>query len=169
LFSSRGAASKLALGISGSSWPLLQRLQVRGYVDQIALTPGAASTLEIKSTDVLVASASEIIRIYWQVDGVLLIVGAIGAVTRLVAPILKSKEEDPAVLVLDANGKHVVPLLGGHRAGAESLALQLAADLGGKAVLIGPLAPQEDWTIRRNPFDHGKQLGGAMRMPWYHD
>ena len=57
--------------------------------------------------------------------------------TRLIAPLLIGKDKDPAVIVLDAHGKHVVPLLGGHQAGAEQLSMELAAELGGHAVLTG--------------------------------
>ncbi len=85
----------------------------------------------------LVASAAEILHKYWHPGGVLLVVGAIGAVTRLIGPLLKSKEEDPAVLVMDARGMNIVPLLGGHKAGAEKIALELAEELGGNPVLTG--------------------------------
>ncbi|KZR80554.1 Cobalt-precorrin-3B C(17)-methyltransferase [Prochlorococcus marinus str. MIT 1342] len=106
-------------------------------MDQLALTPRAANTLEETPQSLVVGPASEVLGRNWQPNGVLLIVGAIGAVTRLIAPLLIGKDKDPAVIVLDAHGKHVVPLLGGHQAGAEQLAMELAAELGGHAVLTG--------------------------------
>ena len=106
-------------------------------MDQLALTPRAANTLEERPQSLVVGPASEVLSRNWQPNGVLLIVGAIGAVTRLIAPLLIGKDKDPAVIVLDAHGKHVVPLLGGHQAGAEQLAMELAAELGGHAVLTG--------------------------------
>ena len=125
----------VALGLSASAWPLIQRLQKRSYVEHIALTPSAASALKSPPSHLLVAPARELIAQSWHPQGLIIIVGAIPAVTRLVAPRLKSKDEDPAVLVLDAKAQVFVPLLGGHRSGAESLALQLAGEFGGKAVL----------------------------------
>ncbi|KZR63659.1 MULTISPECIES: precorrin-3B C(17)-methyltransferase [Prochlorococcus] len=115
----------------------MQRLARRHQVDQLALTPRAANTLEETPQSLVVGPASEVLSRNWQPNGVLLIVGAIGAVTRLIAPLLIEKDKDPAVIVLDAHGKHVVPLLGGHQAGAEQLAMELAAELGGHAVLTG--------------------------------
>ena len=106
-------------------------------MDQLALTPRAANALEETPQSLVVGPACEGLSRNWQPNGVLLIVGAIGAVTRLIAPLLIGKDKDPAVIVLDAHGKHVVPLLGGHQAGAEQLAMELAAELGGHAVLTG--------------------------------
>ncbi len=69
-------------------------------------------------------------------------VGAIGAVTRLIAPLLQGKEHDPAVLVMDPNGSHVVPVLGGHGSGAEQRARELAAALGANPVITGACASE---------------------------
>lgn len=60
---------------------------------------------------------------------------AAGIVFRVLAPYLKSKQEDPAVIVVDEAGRHAVPLLGGHAAGANDLAREIAGHLGGEAVL----------------------------------
>jgi len=60
------------------------------------------------------------------------VVGACGAITRLIAPLLKGKAEDPAVVVVDPAGRFAIPLLGGHGAGGESLSQRVAALLGGK-------------------------------------
>lgn len=101
----------------------------------MALTSGAASDVGISSEDFVEGSASQILEKYWISGGRILVVGAIGAVTRLIAPLLVGKEKDPAVIVLDAMGSNVVPILGGHRAGADDFALFLAEELGGSAVI----------------------------------
>ena len=46
-----------------------------------------------------------------------------GVVVRAIAPLVKSKFEDPAVVVLDAGGRWVVSLLSGHEGGANDLAI----------------------------------------------
>ncbi len=125
----------------------------------LALTPGAASQLDCLSEDLLVGSASEILLTHWRPGGSLIVVGAIGAVTRLIAPLLGSKEDDPAVVVLDASGLNVVPVLGGHKAGAEQLALQLAEELGGNAVLTGDSSSQG-----LLPLDSFGEAWGWQRM-----
>ncbi|GCE64542.1 precorrin-3B C(17)-methyltransferase [cyanobiont of Ornithocercus magnificus] len=133
---------RLALGLSASSWPLLLRLKRNGHVDQLALTPAAAETLtahigSLAQETLLIARGAEVFKQHWQKDGIFIVVGAIGAVTRLIAPMVTDKECDPAVLVVDARGDVVIPLLGGHWAGAEHLALELAAELGGQAGITG--------------------------------
>ena len=60
---------------------------------------------------------------------------ATGIVVRTIAPLVQSKASDPAVLVLDQRGKHVISLLSGHLGGANAMAEQAAAYLGGEAVI----------------------------------
>ena len=81
--------------------------------------------------------AVQLLQRHWIAGETLLVVGAVGAVTRLIAPLIQGKDDDPAVLVLDPNGHWVVPLLGSHRGGAEQRARELAAELQGSAVLTG--------------------------------
>ncbi|MHB8858127.1 MAG: precorrin-3B C(17)-methyltransferase [Thermoleophilia bacterium] len=79
----------------------------------------------------------------------LVCVMAAGIPFRVLAPHLRSKQEDPAVIVIDEAGRHVVPLLGGHAAGANRIALDIAEFLGGDAVITtasdvqGLVAPDE--------------------------
>ena len=90
-----------------------------------------------------------------------MVIGATGAVTRLIAPLLSDKESDPAVLVLDAEGTRVIPLLGGHQAGGEQLSREVAAALGGEAVLSGDSAVSS--RLASDAFGHawGWKRGGT--------
>lgn len=60
---------------------------------------------------------------------------ALGATTRIIAPLLESKKTDPGVVVVDEAGRFAVPLVGGHGGGANELAARIAEGLGGTAVL----------------------------------
>lgn len=60
---------------------------------------------------------------------------ALGATTRLIAPLLQSKLTDPGVVVLDEAGRFAIPLVGGHTGGANDLARRLADGLDATAVL----------------------------------
>ena len=64
----------------------------------------------------------------------MIFVSSVGLAVREVAPHLKSKATDPAVLVLDELGQYVIPVLSGHIGGANELAKALAASLGAQAV-----------------------------------
>ena len=65
----------------------------------------------------------------------LIFIGACGIAVRSIAPHLKSKTEDPAVLVLDDRGRYVIPILSGHIGGANALARSLADKLGAEAIV----------------------------------
>jgi len=60
---------------------------------------------------------------------------ATGIVVRTVAPLLRDKGHDPAVVVCDEKGRFAISLLSGHVGGANALAGRVAAATGGQAVL----------------------------------
>lgn len=65
----------------------------------------------------------------------LVFVCASGIAVRAIAPHVRDKRTDPAVLVMDERGTFVIPLLSGHLGGANALAEHLAAQLKATPVL----------------------------------
>mgnify|MGYP000396976524 CR=1 FL=1 len=65
----------------------------------------------------------------------ILFVGACGIAVRSIAPYVKSKKTDPAVLCMDEQGKFVISLLSGHIGGANELTEEVAAVTGAVPVI----------------------------------
>ncbi len=86
---------------------------------------------------------------------------SLGAVVRLVAPFLKSKDEDPGIIVVDDAAQFVIPVLSGHVGGANACAEMLADLLQATAVLT--TASDVGKTI---PVDIlGRELGWQLEAP----
>lgn len=71
----------------------------------------------------------------WPEARGLIFVMACGIVVRTIAELIKSKKEDPAVVVLDEAGKFAISLLSGHLGGANELACEIAALIGAQSVI----------------------------------
>ena len=83
---------------------------------------------------------------------------ASGIVVRLIAPLLKSKEKDPAVVVMDDAGSFAISLVSGHLGGANELAERCAFITGARPVIttatdandlpsFDMLAKEQNWAI----------------------
>ena len=144
-----------AFSLGPASVPLLRRLLTAGLVDRLALPPdgdhwGAGELATLLQEE-------------WPRSRAFVAVGACGAITRLIAPLLAGKHQDPAVVVLDPAGQYAVPLLGGHQAGAEALARSLAASLGGSAVCTGASAQAGQLALDSFASSWGWRRGAG---PW---
>lgn len=106
------------------------------------------------------AFRDEIAGLFERYDQIVFFV-SLGAVVRLIAPHLKSKDEDPGVLVVDDAGQFVIPVLSGHVGGANAMAEQVAALLRATPVLT--TASDVGKTI---PVDIlGRELGWRVEAP----
>lgn len=98
-----------------------------------------AVTEKGKNTAEKIASELENVDVFFQKRGIkeltgelfnkyecIIFVSACGIAVRCIAPFLKSKFEDPAVLVVDDNGNNVISLLSGHIGGANEITLKIA-------------------------------------------
>jgi cobalt-precorrin 5A hydrolase len=86
--------------------------------------------------------------------GLILII-SLGAVVRMIAPLLKDKKTDPAVVVIDDKGEHVISALSGHLGGANELTREVAAILQAHPVITTASDVQK--TIAVDLF--GKRFG----------
>ena len=92
----------------------------------------ADKAVALLNTEII--SRTEVPEIWNSLD-CLVFVGAMGICVRTVAPLLKDKHTDPAVICVDSNGKEVVSVLSGHVGGANEIAGKLALALGAHPVI----------------------------------
>lgn len=107
-----------------------------------------AITEKGKNTAEKIASELENVDVFFQKRGIkeligelfnkyecIIFVSACGIAVRCISPFLKSKFEDPAVLVVDDNGNNVISLLSGHIGGANEITLKIADILNANPVI----------------------------------
>lgn len=71
----------------------------------------------------------------WPAYKGLILIISLGAVVRMIAPLLEDKKKDPGVVVIDDRGEHVISVLSGHLGGANELAREVAAVIGARPVI----------------------------------
>ena len=73
----------------------------------------------------------------------LIFITATGIAIRALAPVIKSKKSDPPILVMDEQGKFVIPLLSGHEGGANEWAREISELLKAQLVVTTASAYQK--------------------------
>ena len=71
----------------------------------------------------------------WKKQDAFIFIGAMGICVRTIAPYIKDKHTDPAVVCIDSLGKNVISVLSGHVGGANDLTRDIAGILGAHEVI----------------------------------
>lgn len=86
-------------------------------------------------------------------------VGACGVAVRAIAPWVRDKKTDPAVLVVDEKGQFVISLLSGHIGNANRLAKLLAKQLGASPVITTATDVNGKFSVDQWAADQGLIIG----------
>jgi cobalt-precorrin 5A hydrolase / precorrin-3B C17-methyltransferase len=122
-------------GVTFDSIKLLQTLQ--SVTDGIVYCPeklALQSTENLKNYSV---SLSEQVATIWTENRTLVFCLATGAVMRTIAPLLKDKHNDPAIIVIDITGKYVISFGGGHQSNSDLLTTLIAEQLSATPIITG--------------------------------
>ena len=125
-------AARLAGLLPGSSAELLPGAVRLHLVDRHADSVAVPATVEMETFSLPLRPV--LARLFKQYRRLVLFM-PVGAAVRLLAPSLKHKHYDPAVVCVDDAGKYAVSLLSGHVGGADALAFQVASILGAEPVI----------------------------------
>ena len=80
-------------------------------------------------------SLRDLINDIFQKYDAFIFIMATGIVVRVIAPLIVHKSVDPAILVMNESGKHVISLLSGHIGGANELACLVAEKLHAEPII----------------------------------
>ena len=97
-------------------------LQNEFYRSKIFTTRTIEETKEIKCIN----SVAELMETSFQKYDAWFFIGALGICVRSIAPFIKDKKTDPAVVNIDDQGKHVQSVLSGHVGRANELTTQVS-------------------------------------------
>lgn len=86
---------------------------------------------------------------------------ATGIAVRTIAPFLRHKSVDPAVLVIDETGKFCISLLSGHAGGANELAERIGSLLGAVPVITTATDREQKFAV-----DDFARKNGLVIMDW---
>lgn len=119
------------ISLSNEGARIAARLAGQWDACEVFLHVGVTEMPQARRFERLVELTGEVFPL---VEGLVYVAPA-GAVVRAVAPCLRHKAVDPAVVVVDAGGRWAVSLLSGHEGGANELALAVANILGAEPVV----------------------------------
>ncbi len=93
----------------------------------------------------------------WDALDAVVFIGAVGICVRSIAPLLKDKYSDPAVVCVDSTGKFAIPVVSGHVGGANDLARGIAEAIGAEAVVTTQSDNEGLWALDTLGREYGWQ------------
>lgn len=121
--------------LAGQIKSILEQTCVTNLEEDIGQETHRNIVVKVQKSQALTQPLREWCRDAFVQSEMLIFVGAMGIAVRLIAPYVKDKFADPAVLVVDEQGNFVIPILSGHVGGANEYASWIAKALGAVPVI----------------------------------
>lgn len=106
-------------------------------------------------------SVAEWTRERFHNTDILIFIGACGIAVRAIAPYVRDKRHDPAVIVMDEMGRFCIPILSGHVGGANAFAVNLAEVLGSIPVVTTATDIHNKFAVDVYARDHQLTMSNA--------
>ncbi len=110
-----------------------------------------------------VESLSDFTSNEFKEGNVLIYIGAVAIAVRAIAPFVKDKTTDPAVLAIDERGTFVVPVLSGHIGGANDFAREIADLIGAIPVVTTATDIRGEFAVDVFARENGLEIS-SMKM-----
>lgn len=135
---------------------IARRLQVSfPQADVYYMSKFAHGDEEERNIQLFSGSVRLLLPSLWRAYKGIVAVVSLGAMVRMIAPLLQDKKTDPGIVVIDDKGEHVISVLSGHLGGANELTKEVAFALSAHAVIT--TASDVQRTIPVDLF--GKEFG----------
>lgn len=115
-----------------------------------------AAKIQTELKDYRIARVEDFNKELFLDSEAIIFIGALGVCVRLIAPFIKDKHTDPAVVCVDSTGYNVISVLSGHIGGANAICKEVAFAIGSRPVIttqsdntrywaLDTLSGQYDW------------------------
>ncbi|MFC5045042.1 precorrin-4 C(11)-methyltransferase [Aquimarina hainanensis] len=139
---------------------IAQKLQKEFYRSNVFTTRDTVFFGEVTHVEKI----GEVIETSFQQYNVWIFVGALGICVRSIAPFIKNKNTDPAVINVDDQGKFVQAVLSGHVGKANEITKQISRILTATPVISTSSDLQELWALDLLGSTYGWQMRSSVPL-----